>query len=77
MHAKVAEEINLEMCSYGQLSEVQMVCDLHLDLGLGQGHVSMHNTYSTTSIPDHVTIASSNMEIWPFYSPVISTFQEV
>jgi len=35
----MAEEIDLEMCSYGQLSEVQMVCDL--DLGSGQGHVSI------------------------------------
>jgi len=25
LHAKVAEEIHLEMCSYGQLSEVQML----------------------------------------------------
>jgi len=32
VHAKVAQEIDLEMCSYGQLSEVQMVCDLDLDL---------------------------------------------
>jgi len=33
VHAKVAEEIDLEMCSYGQLSEVQMVCDVDVDLG--------------------------------------------
>jgi len=32
LHAKVAEEIELEMCSCGQLSEVQMVCDLDLTL---------------------------------------------
>jgi len=46
VHAKVAEEIDLEMCSYGQLSEVQMVCDLDLDLdlGSGQGHVNIHST---------------------------------
>jgi len=25
-----------------------------LDLGLGQGHISMYNTCRTTSIPDHV-----------------------
>ena len=30
--AKMAEEIDLELCSYGQLPEVQMVCDLDLDL---------------------------------------------
>jgi len=28
-------------------------CDL--DLGSGQGHISMHNTHRTTSVPDHVT----------------------
>jgi len=31
LHAKVAEEIDLEMCSYGQLSEVQMLFTLTLD----------------------------------------------
>ena len=40
LHAEMAEEIDLEMCSYGQLSEVQMVWDLDLDLGSGQGHVN-------------------------------------
>jgi len=35
LHAKVAEEIDLEICSYGQLSAVQMLRDLDLDLGLG------------------------------------------
>jgi len=38
LHAKVAEEIDLETCSYGQWSEVQMVRDLDLDPGSGQGH---------------------------------------
>ena len=38
---KVAEEIDLEMCSYGQLSEVQMLHDLDLDLGWGQGHINI------------------------------------
>jgi len=51
--------------------------DVDLDLGLGQGHISMHTTYRTTSIRDHVTLASSNTEIWPFESPVISTFRKV
>jgi len=31
LHVKVAEEIDVEMCSYGQLSELQMVRDLDLD----------------------------------------------
>jgi len=43
LDAKVAEEIDLEMCIYGQLSEVQMVrdLDLDLDLGSGQGHINI------------------------------------
>jgi len=36
LQAKVAEEIDTEMCSYGQLSEVQMLRDFDLDLGSGQ-----------------------------------------
>jgi len=36
----VAEEIDVEMCSYGQLSEVQMFRDLDLDFGSGQGHIN-------------------------------------
>jgi len=46
------------MCSYGQLSDVQMLHDLDLDLGSGEGHISMHNTCSTTSMPNHVTVVS-------------------
>jgi len=44
---------------------------------ISQGHISMHSTYRTTSIPNHVTLASSNREIWPFESPVVSIFREV
>ena len=56
LHAKTAEEIDLEMCIYGQLSEVQMVrdLDLDLDLGSGHGHVNIRSTCRTTSLPnDH------------------------
>jgi len=53
LHAKVTEEIDAEMCSYGQLSEVQMVRDL--DLGSGHGHICIHCTCGTTSLPKHVT----------------------
>jgi len=49
LRVKVAEEIDLEMCSYGQLSEVQMLRDLDLDLGWGQGHINMHSTCRTSS----------------------------
>jgi len=74
---KVADEIDLEMCIYGQLSEVQMVCDLDLDLGSGQGHISIHSTCRTTSIPKHVTVASRTAEIRPFEFREISTMGEV
>jgi len=37
----------------------------------------MQYTYTTTSIPDHVTVGSSNADIWPFEVSVISTFHEV
>ena len=78
LHAKVAEEIDLEMCSYGQLSEVQMLRDLDLDvdLGSGQGHINIHSTCRTTSVPNHVTVAS-HTEIWPFEFREIWTFGEV
>jgi len=64
VHAKVAEEIDVEMCSYGQLSELQMLRDL--DLGSGQGQVSIHSTCRTTGTPNQVTVASWTTEIWPF-----------
>jgi len=77
VHAKVAEEIDLEMCSYGQLSEVQMVCDLDLDLGSDQGHVSIHNMCRTTCTLNYVTVASCTTEIWPFEFRQISILDEV
>jgi len=74
---KVAEKIDVEMCSYGQLSEVQMVRDLDLDLGSGQGHINIHSTYSTTWQPNHVTVALCSTEIWLFEFRELSTFGEV
>jgi len=56
-----------------QFSEIQKLSDLDLDLG----HISMHNSYRTTSLPDDVTLASSNTEIWLFEIRVISIFCEV
>jgi len=38
-----------------QFSEIQKVSDLDLDLRSGQGHISMPNTYRTTSVADYVT----------------------
>jgi len=77
VHAKLAEDIDLEMCSYGQLSEVEMLSDLDLDLQSGQGHINIHSTCRTTSRPKHVTMASRSTEIWPFEFPEISTSGEV
>jgi len=77
VHAKMAEEIDLEMCSYGQLSEVEVVCDLDLDLGSDQGHVKVHSTCRTTCTPIQLTVASSTTEIWPFEFRQISTLDEV
>ena len=79
LHAKVAEEIDLETCSYGQLSEVRMVRDLDLDLdpGSGQGHVNIHSTCRATRTPNHVIVALRSTKIWPFEFREISTFGEV
>ena len=79
LHAKVAEEIDVEMCSYGQLSEVevQMLRDLDLDCGSGQGHINIHSTCMTSSMHNHVTIASRTTERWPFEFREISTMDKV
>ena len=77
LHAKVAEEMYLEMCIYGQLPEVQMVRDLDLNLGSGQGHINIHSTCRTTRMPKHVTVASRTSEIRSFEFREISTIGEV
>jgi len=77
LHAKVAEEIDIETCSYGQLSEVQMVRDLDFDPGSGQGHGNIHSRCRTTCTLNHVTVASRTTEIPPFELREISTFGEV
>ena len=74
---KVAEEIDLELCSYEQLTEVQMLRDLDLDLRSSQGHVNIHSTCRTTRMPNRVTLASRSTDIWPFEFREISTFDEV
>ena len=77
LHAKMAEEIDVEMCTYGQLSEVQMARDLDLDLGSGQGHINIHSTCKSTCRLNHVTVALRSTEIWPFEFCQISTLDEV
>jgi len=72
-------EIDPEKCNFRQFSELQKPRDLDFDFRSSQGHMSMYNTYRTISLPDHVTVASSNTEIglWSFEVPVVSTFREV
>jgi len=58
-----------------QLKRNQKETDVH-------GHMTLTLYWlkvisACTSIPDHVTLASSNTGIWPFQSPVISTFHKV
>ena len=79
LHAKVAVETDQEMCSYGQLSEVQMVRDLDLDCGSGQDHINIHSTCMTSILPNHVTVTSrtTGTEIWPFEFGEISTLDDV
>jgi len=60
---------------FWQFSEVQKPHDL--DFGSGQGHISMHNTCRTTSMPNHLTVASRTAEIWPFEFREISTVREL
>ena len=74
---EMEEEIDLEKCSYGQLSEVQMLRDLDLDLGSGQGHVNVHSTCSTSCMLNHVTVVSRTTEIWPFEFRQILILDEV
>ena len=50
-------------------------CWCDLDHGSGEGHISMRNTYRTTSVADHV--ASRNTDIQHCEVGVISTFREV
>ena len=73
----MAEEIYVEMYIYGQLSEVQVVRDLDLDLGSGQGHINIHSTCRTTCRPNHVTVALRSTDIWPFERLQISILDEV
>jgi len=77
VHAKVAEEMDLEMCSYEQLSEGQMLRDLDLDLGSSQGHVNLHSICMTTRMPNCVTVASRTTEIWSFEFRQILTLDKV
>ena len=73
----MAEEIDLEVCSYELFSEVQMLRDLDLDLRSGQGHINTHSTCRSTSVPNHLTVASRTTEIWLFAYREISTLDEV
>ena len=63
LHVKVVEEIEVQVCSYGQFSEVQMVHDL--DLGLGQGqHTQYVQHYQHAQPCDYSITQYRNMAIW-------------
>jgi len=70
----MAEEIDL--VQFSAILEFQEPRDLDLDLVSGHGHISMCNIYiglcSTTSMPDRMTLSSSNTEILPLEIRVIS-----
>jgi len=66
-----------DRCRKVQFAEIEKISDLDLDLGSVQGHINMCNTYRTASMPDHVTVASSSKEIWPFEIRVILAFHEL
>ena len=61
LHAKVAEEIDMEMCSYGQLSELPMVRDL--DLRSGRGHTDVHVWSRSTHPPNEVKIRKTFLDV--------------
>jgi len=48
-----------------------------LDQKSSQGHINIHSTCRTSTMPNHVTVASRTTEIWPFEFCEISTFVEV
>jgi len=54
-----------------------MLRDVDVDLGSGQGHINTHSTCRSTSVPNHLTVASRTTEIWLFEFREISTFGEV
>jgi len=62
-------------CTASLVSEVQKPRDL--DLGSGQGHINIHSICRTTSVPNHVNVASPSTEMWPFECREISTSREV
>jgi len=62
----VLSSTQMEMWSYGQLSEVHMLHDLELDLGSGQGHINIHSTCRTTSMPTHQIRSKSEKLLWTY-----------
>jgi len=58
----MAEEIDPEMCNYGQLSKVKMLRDL--DLGSGQGHININTSTVRVRLPACGVTRYRNMAIW-------------
>jgi len=77
LRGKVAEKIDVEVCSYRRLSEVQMLRDLDLDLRWDQARINIHSTYRTSGVPNHMTVASRSTEIRTFECREKSTVGQV
>jgi len=50
--------------NYKVVAELQKVSDLDLDFGSDKGHLNIHNTCRTTSVPNHLTVSSRTTEIY-------------
>jgi len=77
LHAKMADEIDLEKNKFSPIFGTSEAPWPWPWSWIGQGHTNMHNTCRTTSMPDHVTVASHSTETWPFEFREISTFHKV
>ena len=72
LHAEMAEEIDLEKSDFWNFRS-----PVTLTLTLDRSKVTSACTCTATNVPDHVTVATRNTEIWPFEIRVISTFRKV
>jgi len=61
LHSKMAEKIDLEICSYGQYSKVQKLRDLDLYLGSGQGQTGGHIRSRSIHTPNWIEIGKKTL----------------
>jgi len=67
-------EVDIEKCNMWNFKR-----SVTLNMTLDEVKVTSHQYtqfIQATSMPDHLTIASSSTEMWPFEIHVISTFRE-